>query len=62
MGDNSLKYQFTFKGKTYECIGEDREFQIRQFRYAIETKQWVTVKNRLINQLKWGPLVKEIKT
>ena len=62
MGDNSLEYQFTFKGKTYECIGDDREFQIRQFRYAIETKQWLTVKNRLINQLKWGPLVKEIKT
>lgn len=61
MGDNSLEYQFTFKGKTYECIGEDREFQIRQFRYAIETKQWITVKNRIINQLLWGPNIKEVK-
>jgi hypothetical protein len=61
MESNSLEYQFTFKGKTYECIGEDREFQIRQFRYAIETKQWTTVSNRIINQLKWGPLIREIK-
>lgn len=63
MEDNTLgKYQFRFKNKVYECIGEDREFQIRQFRYAIETKQWITVSNRIINQLKWGPNIKEIKT
>lgn len=55
------KYQFTFEGKTYECIGEDRDFQIRQFKFAIEDRQWQTVKNRIINQLKWGPNIKEIK-
>ena len=63
MGDNTLgKYQFRFKNKVYECIGEDREFQITQFRFAIKDKQWITVKNRIINQLKWGPNIKEIKT
>jgi len=71
MGGNSLKpnakkhlldYQFTFEGKTYECIGEDKDFQIEQFRFAIKDRQWVTVKNRIINQLKWhGPSLREIK-
>lgn len=54
------KYQFTFKGKTYECIGEDRDFQIDQFNFAIKDKQWVTTKNRITNQLMWGPLLKEV--
>jgi hypothetical protein len=57
-----LEYRFEFGGKTYECIGEDKDFQIRQFKYAIETKQWQTVKNRITNQLIWGPNLKEIKT
>ena len=54
-------YQFIFEGKTYECIGEDKDWQIKQFRFAIEDRQWVTVKNRIINQLKWGPNIKIIK-
>lgn len=57
-----LEYRFEFGGKTYECIGEDKDFQIKQFKYAIETKQWQTVKNRITNQLLWGPNLKEIKT
>mgnify|MGYP006445898647 FL=1 len=56
------KYQFRFKNKVYECIGENKEFDIEQFKFAIKDKQWVTVKNRIINQLKWGPNIKEIKT
>ena len=73
MGDNKTlkpnakkhllkKYQFRFKNKVYECIGENKEFDIEQFRFAIKDKQWLTVSNRIINQLKWGPLIKEIKT
>lgn len=54
------QYQFTFEGKTYECIGEDKDFQIRQFKFAIEDGQWVTIKNRIINQLKWGPNIKKV--
>ena len=53
-------HQFTFKGKTYECIGEDRDWQIIQFRFAIKDKQWITVSNRIINQLKWGPNIREV--
>lgn len=57
------EYQFKFKNKVYECIGEDREWQIKQFRFAIKDRQWTTVKNRIINQLKWhGPSLKEVKT
>jgi len=59
--DNNKPYQFIFEGKTYECIGEDKNWQIKQFRFAIEDRQWVTVKNRIINQLKWGPNIKIIK-
>ena len=64
MGDSKTlnKYQFRFRNKVYECIGEDRDWQITQFKFAIEDKQWLTVSNRIINQLKWGPLIKEIKT
>ena len=54
-------YQFKFRNKVYECIGEDKDFQIEQFRFAIEDKQWVTVKNRITNQILWGPRLKEIK-
>ena len=51
-------YQFKFKNKVYECIGEDKDWQITQFRFAIEDKQWTTVKNRISNQLMWGPNIK----
>jgi hypothetical protein len=62
MGNSTLgKYQFRFKGKVYECIGEDKDWQIEQFRFAIKDKQWVTLKNRITNQLLWGPNIKEIK-
>lgn len=57
----SEEFIFKFKGKYYECIGEDREFQIKQFRFAIEDKQWTTVKNRITNQLLWGPNIREVK-
>lgn len=62
MGSNKINhpYQFKFRNKVYECIGEDKDFQIKQFRFAIKDKQWLTVKNRIINQLKWGPNIKEI--
>ena len=54
------KYQFKFGGKIYQCIGEDREFQITQFKFAIKDRQWMTVTNRIENQLKFGPNIKEI--
>jgi hypothetical protein len=57
----SKKYQFTFKGIKYECIGENKEFDIFQFKFAIKDKQWNTVRNRITNQLKWGPNIKIVK-
>jgi len=57
---NTPGYTFTYGGKTYECIGEDRDFQIVQFRFAIEDRQWVTLKNRIKNQLLFGPNIKII--
>ena len=60
--DIEEEYVFEFKGKRYECIGENREFDIEQFRFAIKDKQWLTVSNRIINQLKWGPNIRQIKT
>ncbi len=58
--DIEEEYVFEFRGKRYECIGENREFDITQFRFAIKDKQWLTVSNRIINQLKWGPNIREI--
>lgn len=53
-------YTFKYRGKTYECIGEDKDFDIEQFKFIIETRDWVTMGNRIINQLKWGPNIKQI--
>jgi hypothetical protein len=55
------KHQFRFSGKVYECIGEDKDWQITQFKFAIEDQQWVTLNNRINNQLLWGPNIKEIE-
>ena len=58
MGDKN--YQFKYKGTTYECIGENKDFDIEQFNYIIKTRDWITMGNRIINQLKWGPNIKQI--
>jgi hypothetical protein len=51
MQDKKLKpFQFKFKNTVYECVGEDREFQIMQFKYLVEVQDFVTLKNRIINQ------------
>ena len=54
----SIKHQFKYRGKIYECISDDKDFQIEQFNFIIKTKDWVTMDNRIINQLKWGPDLK----
>jgi hypothetical protein len=43
-------YQFKYKAKTYECVGEDRDFQIEQFNFLLESRDYTTLKNRIINQ------------
>ena len=55
------EYQFQYKGITYECVGEDKEWQIVQFKFCIEQMDWNTLENRITNQLKhWGPSLKEV--
>lgn len=48
-------YQFKFKGTTYECCGEDKDFQIWNFNFCIKQKDWQTISNRIVNQLMWFP-------
>ena len=50
-----MEYQFKYKGKTYECCGEDKDLQIRNFNHCIKTRDWGTMKNRIKNQLRWYP-------
>ena len=51
MQDQKLgPFQFKFKNTIYECVGEDREFQIMQFKYLVEVQDFVTLKNRIRNQ------------
>jgi hypothetical protein len=55
---------FKFKGKTYEftdkweetCLNDSKQFQLEQFNYLIEVKDFTTLENRIINQIKFGYL------
>lgn len=56
--------QFKFNGKTYECIGDGKEFQYEQFMFLLRESDYVTIQNRIINQTKdfgFGVFLKEIK-
>lgn len=53
-------YQFKYRGKIYECIGEDREFQIEQFKFLLETRDYITLQNRIINQMSAWECLKEV--
>ena len=55
------KYQFYYKGKFYECGGEDRDLQIKNFKHLIEIQDWGTLKNRVKNQLKFGGISEVIE-
>lgn len=44
--------QFQFKGNIYECIGDGCYFEFMQFEYLIETRDYKTIENRIINQTK----------
>jgi hypothetical protein len=58
---------FKFKGRLYAltdkweetCLNDSKKFQLEQFNYLIETKDYTTLENRIINQEKFGYL-KEI--
>lgn len=58
------EFAFKFKGKIYKltnkweetCVNDSKEFQLEQFNYLIETKDYTTLENRIINQEKFGYL------
>lgn len=58
--------EFTFKhrGKTYRltdkweetCVNDSKAFQIEQFKYLHKVRDYVTMKNRINNQIMLGYL------
>jgi hypothetical protein len=58
--------EFNFKGKIYQVdkeywVGDmpntSIEFQYDQFMHLIQTQDWITLENRIVNQLRWGGLI-----
>jgi hypothetical protein len=55
---------FKFKGKTYKltdkweetCLNDSKAFQLEQFKYLEKTGDFVTMENRVNNQLLFGYL------
>jgi hypothetical protein len=63
--------EFSYKGKVYqldpkfmdeEMLSTSLDFQYDQFMYLIKVQDWVTLENRITNQLKWGGLIEINKT
>ena len=58
MKNNTSQHRYTFGGKTYEILtkeGKERDKQILiDFLHCEETKDWITIKNRITNGLMWG--------
>lgn len=58
------KHSFRFKNKIYKltdmweetCINDSKDFQMEQFEYLLEIKDFATMKNRVNNQLMLGYL------
>lgn len=58
------EFAFKFKGKVYKltdkweetCVNDSKEFQMIQFNHLLKIKDFLTVENRIINQVKFGYL------
>jgi len=58
------QFTFKFRGKTYQltdkweetCINDSKQFQLQQFKYVESIGDFVTMENRIINQIKFGYL------
>lgn len=58
------EHTFKFRGKIYALtdkweetsVNESKDFQLKQFEYLISVGDWVTMENRVINQIKFGYL------
>lgn len=61
------KHSFIFKNKLYQltdkweeiCLNDSKDFQMDQFNYLLEIKEYNTMENRVNNQIMLGYL-KEI--
>ena len=59
-------YTFNFKNTTYQltdkweetCVNDSKAFQLQQFEYLLKTHDYITLENRINNQLKFGYLQK----
>jgi len=57
-------FTFQFRGNTYKltdkweetCINDSKPFQIQQFKYLDKIGDYITMENRIINQIKFGYL------
>ena len=58
------QFKFKFRGKTYQltdkweetCLNDSKEVQLQQFKYLQSIGDYETMKNRIINQIKFGYL------
>lgn len=58
------KHSFKFKNKIYEltdkweetCLNDSKDFQMEQFTYLLKIKDFVTLENRINNQIMLGYL------
>lgn len=58
------KHSFKFKNKIYEltdkweetCFNDSKDFQMEQFTYLLKIKDFVTLENRINNQIMLGYL------
>ena len=58
------KHSFKFKNKIYfltdkweeTCVNDSKDFQMQQFNYLLQISDYITLENRIINQLKFGYL------
>lgn len=56
--------EFEFKNKVYKltnkweetCVNDSKEFQLQQFQYLLKIRDYITLENRIINQIKFGYL------
>lgn len=61
------KYCFKFKNIVYQltdkweetCLNDSKDFQMEQFEYLIEVKDFVTMENRINNQIILGYIKKK---
>jgi hypothetical protein len=61
------EFTFKFRGKTYQLtdkweetmVNDSKDFQLFQFKSLVKARDYVTLKNRIINQERFGYL-KEI--